>query len=146
MPVKKTVSILAIPAVFFLDRFFKILIVRTFPEGGGFAVLPGILYITRVSNTGAAFGMLKHSGLLLVLASAGAIFFLALGLLRDRNPWPWALVMAGALGNLYDRLRFGFVIDFLDLRVWPVFNVADISICVGVGLLLLGLVRKHGYF
>ena len=52
------------------------------------------------------------------------------------------LVIAGALGNLYDRLRFGYVIDFLDLRVWPVFNVADTSICIGVFLVLLSFFRK----
>lgn len=51
----------------------------------------------------------------------------------------YALVIAGALGNLYDRLRYGYVVDFLDFRVWPVFNVADISISVGVGLIILSL-------
>jgi len=112
-----------------------------YPEGGGFDAWPGMLHLTRVSNTGAAFGILKESGFLLPLISAVSIVFFVFYLVRkifiERVPvtlshWAWALVAAGASGNLYDRLRFGYVVDFIDLRVWPVFNIADVSICVGV--------------
>lgn len=143
MSFKKSLSLSAIPLVFSLDRFFKILVLKNYSEGAGFAVLPGIFHITRVNNTGAAFGIMKHSGLLLALVSAVSVFFLALCMFRSRSRLAWMLVIAGALGNLYDRLRFGYVIDFLDFRVWPVFNIADASICIGVFLVLLGFFRKR---
>lgn len=66
---------------------------------------------------------------------------------RSRNnplrAWPWSLVIGGTLGNLYDRLHYGYVVDFLDLRVWPVFNIADASICAGVFMIALGLFKKE---
>ncbi|MDE2237203.1 MAG: signal peptidase II, partial [Elusimicrobia bacterium] len=61
---------------------------------------------------------------------------------KDKDAWTrWGLllVLGGALGNLYDRLAYGFVVDFIDLRVWPVFNVADSCISVGAACLMLGL-------
>lgn len=50
--------------------------------------------------------------------------------------WSLALILAGGLGNFFDRVRFGYVVDFLDFRVWPIFNVADIAVCCGCGLLV----------
>ncbi|HXV18656.1 MAG TPA: signal peptidase II, partial [Candidatus Omnitrophota bacterium] len=55
---------------------------------------------------------------------------------------PWALVLGGAAGNLYDRVRFGYVVDFLDLRVWPVFNIADSAITIGAILVAAELFLK----
>jgi signal peptidase II len=114
------------------------------PEGGGVAVIPGILHLTRVNNTGAAFGLWKNSSLFLTVVSALSVVFIVCYLRRllRESPAPasvyaWALVGGGALGNLYDRVRFGYVIDCIDLRVWPVFNVADSSLCLGVFLILL---------
>lgn len=112
-------------------------------------VWKGIFHITRVNNTGAAFGWLKNSGGFLIFVSAISVVVLTLHLFRKRKPSvsdaAWALVLGGALGNLYDRLRFGYVVDFLDLRVWPVFNVADACICIGVGLIFVRmLTAKRG--
>lgn len=60
---------------------------------------------------------------------------------RKRTRIYLSLILAGAAGNLIDRLRLGFVIDFIDLRVWPVFNVADMTICIATGLLILQMLR-----
>lgn len=144
-----------IPAFFLLDRFSKTLVLNRLSEGEGVAVWPGVFHITRVNNTGAAFGMFKESGPLLALVSTVSVlvfsvfFFWRLFAPGGRRSFPgastelfaWALVIAGASGNLYDRMRYGYVIDFLDLRVWPVFNVADAAICTGAALLALGLFR-----
>ena len=100
----------------------------------------GVLHVTRVNNTGAAFGWLRNSSYFLIgvtVLSVLAIFgYLwsskTAGKTGSKNFYGWALVLGGALGNLYDRIHFGYVIDFLDLRVWPVFNAADAAICVGV--------------
>ncbi len=131
--------------VFSLDRILKTLVVRMYSEGQGFPVLAGIFHITRVNNTGAAFGVLKGSGNFLLTVSFSLVIALAVYLFlngrRALIPWTGALVLAGALGNLYDRVRFGYVIDFLDFRVWPVFNVADASICLGVSLAVFHLLK-----
>lgn len=138
---RKRLFFLLIPAVFLLDRILKILTVRFLAEGEGFPVIPGIFHVTRVNNTGAAFGILKGQGPVLVLVSILCIAFLAVTLFRNTSrgfaPIAWSLVLAGALGNLYDRIRIGYVVDFLDFRVWPVFNVADVSICLGAFLVAL---------
>ena len=85
------------------------------------------------------------------------MFFLAIGLAAVIAIWwmrndilaeGWrtrigtALFLGGTLGNLWDRVQTGLVIDFFDFRIWPVFNVADIAICVGVGLILWGMVQN----
>lgn len=105
---------------------------------GSIAVYPPILSWTLVHNTGAAFGWWKGSvDLLAVFAavSSGAILW---WLRRPvRLGIAWALVAGGALGNLYDRLRFGFVIDYVDVGFWPVFNLADACISCGVGWILI---------
>ena len=136
----------AVTAVFLVDRALKALIVARYAEGDGFPVLPGIFHITRVNNTGAAFGLMKGLTPILIAISLVCVIFLATSLWRasdHRNvsgvrAMAFSLVMAGALGNLVDRVFYGYVIDFLDFRVWPVFNLADISICVGAGLIVLG--------
>ena len=110
------------------------------------AVIPGVFYITYVKNYGAAFGILAHrTGLFViitVLVVLLIVYFLR-QLPKDQKLLRIALVLqlGGALGNLVDRLLYGFVIDFLDFRFWPVFNVADIAIVAGIGLFILDLAR-----
>ena len=146
--IKKFAFFLLVPSVFLIDRFLKTWIIRHYPAGEGFPVLPGVFHITRVDNTGAAFGVFRGATAFLVVVSVVSVFFLLFYLVRKIlredsslvpgvTDWAWALVIGGALGNLYDRVRYGYVIDFLDFRIWPVFNVADICICVGVFLIIL---------
>lgn len=154
VPARRFFSVWLAPAVFFLDRFLKVLVASRFSEGEGFAVLPGVFHITRVNNTGAAFGMMRGSIAFLVVVSVACIVFLSWGLWRglsgrDGSAGPGfagilapALVIGGAAGNLYDRVRFGYVVDYLDFRVWPVFNLADAAICTGVFLIGAGLVFR----
>ena len=120
--------------VFILDRISKIAALHCL-SGNGIPVVPGIFHLTPVQNTGAAFGILRGEPKFLAgvsVAAVTAIFFF----LRRRS-LSWALVIGGALGNLYDRLQYGYVIDFLDFRVWPVFNFADAAICVGAAWIVL---------
>ena len=112
-------------------------------------VLAPYLQLNYVQNTGAAFGMMQGGNLILILVTLLILGFL----LKNWKEfcgygWPakWGLVfiLGGALGNLYDRITLGFVVDFIDLRVWPVFNAADSFITIGGGLLVLAvlLMRK----
>ena len=139
-----------IPSVFLIDRVFKIWVLRYLKEGESLPVGGSLFHITRVNNTGAAFGLWRHASFYLAAAAAVSILIILSYLVRNPRPvrahfYGWSLVAAGALGNLYDRLHFGYVVDFLDFRVWPVFNVADSAICVGVFLVLWNAFRHASH-
>jgi len=129
-----------------LDQLTKAWVVTSFRPGGSMPLIPGFFSLTYVQNTGIAFGMMKGQGLLVglfVLALfCGAIYY-ARGLNwagREPNLVGGALC-GGALGNILDRTRLGYVVDFFDVHVglhhWPVFNVADSLICVSVGWIVI---------
>lgn len=132
------VSLLA----FLLDQASKILIMDTMIRGQSIPVIENIFHITYIHNPGAAFGLLANRTAFFIvvslLAIAGAIiFYRKLGVRRGITPVALGLIVGGALGNLADRIRFGEVVDFLDFRIWPVFNLADSAIVVGAGLLAI---------
>lgn len=111
---------------------------QSLPEGAA-------VRLTYVVNTGAAFGILPQYSVYLVLIAflvIGMVFFYQRYLPGERLlvKASLGLMLGGALGNLIDRLRYGFVVDFVDVRVWPVFNLADASISVGVCLLAFFLI------
>jgi signal peptidase II len=96
--------------------------------------------LTYVENRGAAFGLLQDQTTFFILVGVVVIGVIIASYRQIERPG-WSLnlclglQLGGAIGNLIDRIRFGYVVDFFDLTVWPVFNVADSAICVGVGLL-----------
>ena len=129
----------AVLAIFLLDRLTKFWIQKSMAYGESLNVLP-FFHITYIENTGAAFGMGQNQNALFVFASIlilAALFIYARGLGEGnaKIKIALALIVGGALGNLYDRIVYGSVVDFLDfflgLHHWPAFNVADSSICVG---------------
>lgn len=107
----------------------------------------GFVRFQVVTNPGSSFGLLQNFGPYLMWLSVialGLILFF-FGRLSSAMRVPMTLVAAGVTGNLIDRMRFGYVIDFVDLRWWPVFNVADACISIGVvWLVLLDLTRMRG--
>ena len=130
-----------------LDQVTKALVVANIPLWGHVDFLPGFLDFTYVQNTGAAFGIMQGGNLILIVITLRIVGYLLKSWkeLCAYGPWvQWGLVLilGGALGNLYDRITLGFVVDFLDFRVWPVFNVADSFITVGGCLLALSLVGQ----
>ena len=104
------------------------------------------LYFTLVQNTGTAFGLFQHSSRMLLVISYIILFVVlygARGLCERGGLWAFwgvALVLGGAIGNIIDRHLYGHVIDFLDLRFWPVFNAADSAITMGAISIAIGLV------
>ncbi len=134
-------------AVAIVDQLVKARVLAGLPEGDSASIplWPGVFHLTHVHNRGAAFSMLEGRLTVIVLAGlliAGAIVATerrAKGRLPRFLGIALALPLGGALGNLVDRIRFGYVVDFLDFRLihFPVFNVADSAITVGIGLLLL---------
>jgi signal peptidase II len=112
------------------------------------AVVPGVLDLSYTENRNVAFDALARLSLhpppsvLAAFALAATAFILAAWVRRRRAAWPvhagFALVVAGALGNALDRVTRGHVIDFIHVRFWPVFNVADVLVVAGLALLVLG--------
>lgn len=137
------------------DRVTKILAERGLTMGNPVEVIPGLFQLTLVHNTGMAFGLLSGvsiPGKAWVLTAVSAALLLAIGWFAYRAGPLSAMTMvgitamlAGAIGNMLDRVIHGYVVDFFDFYVgsahWPAFNVADAMICTGVGLLLLESVR-----
>ena len=127
--------------VVLVDQLTKLYVVAHLDVGESVPVIQDFFHWTYILNPGAAFGMLEGSRWLFVLIAL-AVMVGIWYLRRDIAAYgPWctygaALFGGGAVGNLIDRARQGLVIDFFDFRIWPVFNVADIAICVGVGCLI----------
>ena len=139
-------------AVVLLDQWTKHLVIESMPLHHSFPVIPGALYLTHERNTGVAFGQLRGAGPLLIVAACiaiGAILLYRARLLRSGAPIHpllavgLALPLGGAVGNLIDRARFGYVVDFVDLRWWPIFNVADSAITVGAACLVFFFTFVH---
>lgn len=127
-----------------LDQVTKIAIIANLKPGESIPVMGNFFALTYVTNKGGAFGLFSgHPWFFVALAGlmvlAGIAFIPKIWKLPGILKFSLGLLVGGAIGNLIDRLRFGFVVDFLDFRIWPTFNVADIAICVGVGLLVIQL-------
>jgi signal peptidase II len=106
----------------------------------------GPLVLTLSHNTGVAFGIAGGGGSAVIISTLAALSLIVFLFWRDpQRPWMWVavgLLAGGALGNLADRVRDGAVIDFIDLPLWPPFNLADIAITVGVALLAFLYLRE----
>ncbi len=105
-------------------------------------IVPRVLHLTYVQNTGMAFGLFRGYPNVFAWLAVLIAGWIIIEFRRHPPQDRWlrlglALILSGAVGNLIDRVRFGYVIDFIDLRVWPVFNVADSAITIGVALLIL---------
>ena len=144
-----TLRWIVIPFVFLVDRVFKIWALTHLREGESLPVWKGVFHLTGVNNTGAAFGLWRDFPAfpVVVTAISTAVIFFYLVRYREKKLsirfLGWSLVLGGSLGNLYDRMDYGHVIDFLDFRIWPVFNVADACICVGVVCVLGSAFHKN---
>lgn len=146
MPLSGGISMAAaIGAVYVLDKVSKHIVTVKMSEGESLPVLEGFFHLTLVHNTGGAFGIMKNNPH--VFTGAAAIFTvlaviyvtLRWTLMAFRDKAAVCLILGGTLGNLSDRLRLGYVIDFFDLRIWPVFNIADSCITIGAAMLIFSV-------
>ncbi|MCB9757162.1 MAG: signal peptidase II [Candidatus Omnitrophica bacterium] len=138
-------SLTIVSSIVCLDRLTKIFFSHILSLGESWVILRNILHMTLVHNTGIAFGLFRNQGIVLIIIP---VIMIAL-LLYNFYHYKYnneklsrlyivavSLIIAGAIGNLIDRILYGYVIDFIDLRIWPVFNIADSAITVGAILLL----------
>jgi signal peptidase II len=137
-------TILGLAAVVFaLDQATKLLIVQNIPLNQSWTLFPTlarVFKLTFITNTGAAFGMFPRFGNVFVIIAAVVILAIVLfyHYLPTQNFWirvSLGLQLGGAMGNVLDRLVRGYVVDFVDIGFWPIFNLADLSIVIGVAIL-----------
>ncbi|WP_099188008.1 signal peptidase II [Tepidibacter mesophilus] len=123
-----------------LDQVTKYYALNFLSKIGRITIIDNIFNLTYVENRGAAFGMLQNQKWFFVLVAFVVVSFIVYYLRTNKNisklyKVSLVLILAGAIGNLIDRIRLNFVVDFFDFIVWPVFNVADICVVIG-GILL----------
>ena len=139
-----------------LDQLAKLVVVRSMRLGQNIPIVPGFFDLTFVLNPGAAFSLFAtlpewiRNPFFILISVAAAVLIVAYRsrYLRENRlaSVSLALILGGAIGNLIDRLRYGVVVDFLDAHIyqyhWPIFNVADSAISVGVTLLLFEMLLE----
>ena len=139
-------SILFVILLVVLDQASKIyltLVNKTSPID--LEVIRGFFRITYTCNDGAAFSILKGKRVFFIIMTIVVVFFIVYYLLKNKVYWvekySLLLIISGAVGNLIDRIMYGYVIDFLDFIIFgcdfPVFNIADAALCIGVGIILI---------
>lgn len=131
------------------DFLTKILVSSLMDLGQSITLIPGVIRLTYIHNPGAAFGMLSEHRWIFMVISTLAIVGIGIylfGFCRERMLLKvgLALIISGGIGNMIDRIFYGYVIDMIDFYLFPfwvwIFNVADAFVCVGAGLVLLALI------
>jgi len=138
--------------VFLIDQSSKAWAVRRLRFGDDVSLIPGFLNLAYAQNTGVAFSMLDDHGasgrwglsiVAMIAAALVVYFFWRTPRTDDRILGALALLLAGIVGNVVDRIRLGFVVDFIDVQFgswhYPTFNIADMSIVIGAGLLIMDM-------
>ena len=150
----KFIFFLSLP-LYALDQLTKYYVLRFIKPDEPRVVIAGLFDLVNITNTGAAFGSFKNNNTFFIVISCLALLFVVALLVRRRSRDAWrdvslALLVAGVLGNLTDRLLYGHVIDFLlfDLHFpyahpWPAFNVADSCICIAVVCFIIHSFRQQ---
>ena len=139
-----------VSSILFLDQLTKFLATKSLSLNQSVPIIKGILHLTLIHNRGAAFGILKNQIPFFIFTSILAIILIYFNLkdVYHKRYYVYnlslSLILAGALGNLIDRLFLGYVIDFLDFRIWPVFNIADSAITIGAILLGYSILKLKG--
>lgn len=135
-----------------IDQVSKILVVKLIHINSSIELIKNFFYLTYTHNTGAAFSILTGQRLFLILVAIVILVIIFNYLIKNKvegkvDTLAFSLIIGGSLGNLLDRIVRGYVIDFLDFKIFgynfPVFNLADTFIVIGVFLLLITIIRKE---
>jgi len=136
---KKYLFVIIVPSIIIIDRILKNFFSSILSVGESIPVIKNMLHMTLVHNTGIAFGLFKDQGIVFIIIPIIAVVLLIFNIFHYKNSKElnrtyivgFSMILGGAIGNLIDRIQVGYVIDFIDFRIWPVFNVADSAITVG---------------
>jgi signal peptidase II len=129
-----------------IDRVSKYYILKKLSPYQSIPIIKNVFHLSLVYNTGVAFGIFKGNNFIFIIVSF-LLLLLLIRYLKDKETQrnfkiALVLIISGAIGNLIDRISLGYVVDFLDLRIWPVFNIADTSISLGLILIVYSLLRR----
>ena len=136
--------------IIFIDQFIKQIVVHYMTPGESVPVIAGVFHLTFVENPGAAFGMLRNQQWFFILAAgvfilAACCFYYKIARESAAFRYGCMALVGGAAGNLIDRLLpAGTVIDYIDFRVWPVFNFADVAIVLGMMCMVYDILVAQG--
>jgi len=138
-------TLLTVTTIIIIDRLTKIFFSKLFSIGETLPIIRNVLHMTLVHNTGIAFGLFKDQGIVFIIIPIIAVVLLIFNIFYYRNNkelsrtylFGFSLILGGAIGNLIDRITVGYVIDFIDLRIWPVFNIADSAITIGAFIIAI---------
>ena len=142
-------SLFTVATIVLADRVTKIFFSDLLSLGESLPLIRNVIHMTLVHNTGIAFGLFKNHGIVFIIIPIIAVILLVFNIFYYRNNKElsrlyiggFSLILGGAIGNLIDRISYGYVIDFIDLRVWPVFNIADSAITVGACIIAVKCLR-----
>ena len=143
----KTVFFILALLVAFFDQLIKLLVAGKMLPGQSIPLIPSILHLTYVKNIGAAFGLFRSQRYMLIVIGVAVILAVMYFQRRVETKeyliqTALAFILGGSFGNIIDRIFRGYVVDFIDFRFWPVFNLADIMINLGIFLLLLRILAR----
>jgi len=138
---------------FMIDIISKQIIIHIIDFKKSIQIINNFFYITHVHNTGAAWSILEDQRILLLIISVFALFLINKIINKDElsqlESLSYGMIIGGIIGNLFDRILFGYVIDFLDFRLfgynYPVFNLADSFIVIGIIIMAIISIRKDRY-
>lgn len=141
--------------IIILDQWTKWLVVERMELHQSIPLIDEILYLTSHRNPGAAFGILQNQRLFFIVVTTIVVIYIVYLLIKNRHRHSWltyglALILGGAIGNFIDRLLTGEVVDFIDVKIiifnfyydFPIFNVADSALVIGVGMLIIDTIRE----
>jgi signal peptidase II len=138
------IFLLGVLGIVAIDRLSKTFFSHLLELNESMALFKGFLHFTLVHNTGIAFGLFKDCGMVFIVIPLILTGLLIYNIYYYRHSEylnrtyiiAFSLILGGAIGNLYDRIVLGYVVDFIDFRVWPVFNIADSTITIGAAIIL----------
>lgn len=143
----RNLNLILIVALVMIDQLSKLWALLKLSDIGSIPVINNIFHLTYVENRGAAFGVLQNKRFFFIILTFAVVGYIIYFLYSNKGLNTYVkislnLIVAGAIGNLIDRVRLGFVVDFFDFRIWPVFNVADICVVVGGCMLAYIMIFK----
>ncbi len=145
------ITFITIFLVVFIDQFLKNFFSEVLSLGESIPVIPKVFHFTLGHNTGIAFGMFKDAGFVWIIIPIVAILLLVFniyyywnnqGKLNRLYVTSFSLILGGAISNLLNRIYLGYVIDFIDFRIWPIFNIADSAITIGAFFMVIGCIKQ----
>ena len=144
---KYIISISTAFIIVILDQATKFLIKSSLQPNQSLPLIENIFHLTYTTNTGSAFGLFKNFNSIFVIISFIVASYIIYYILKSGNKKNSAyiilgMLLGGTIGNLTDRIFFGYVIDFIDFRIWPVFNIADSAVSISIAFLIVLLWKK----